>query len=559
MKALIFNSGLGRRMGHMTEETHKSLAVLSDGETILERQIRLLSECGIKEFVITTGPFADQLKTVCAKYPELTFRFVANDIYFKTNYIYSFYLTKEYLDDDFLTLHGDLVFNKKLVKAVLENPAPSVGLINKTLPKPEKDFKARVIDGYVKEVGINIFEDNCYAFQPLYKLAKKDLLAWWARVADFINSGNDRVYAENALNEITDSVLIKAMRYDNYFIEEIDNEEDYARVTAGIREFDFDEQEQYDSPEILKTLKKPLVVAGSMKDFFKGYKTFSGYTANPKYEEVMEGLKAFEGCDSIISVGGGSAIDVAKAIKYYSCLDGNGKFVYKNIKHVAVPTTAGAGSESTRYAVIYKDGEKLSITHDALFPDAVVFCPELIKTLPLYQKKCALLDALCHAIESIWSVYATEKSVAYAQSAIELIKENAAAYISGDEGIIPAVQKAANLAGKAINVSRTTASHALAYKLTTRYGLPHGYAVALTVPYFWKLLAENGYAPLGKENITLSEFEKLLDVMELSDKTDIPVSDLPVLTGAVNTERLKNFPLPLTEEQIKGAYLYISR
>ena len=111
MKAVIFNSGLGNRMGDFTQSNHKSMARLKNGETIFHRQIRLLSQAGIREFIVTTGPFEDQLISEIIDFPELDFTFVRNDIYYKTNYIYSMYLAREHMNDDLVFLHGDLVFS----------------------------------------------------------------------------------------------------------------------------------------------------------------------------------------------------------------------------------------------------------------------------------------------------------------------------------------------------------------------------------------------------------------------------------------------------------------
>ena len=137
MKAIIFNSGLGNRMGEFTDKNHKSMARLKNGETIIHRQIRLLSAEGIKDFIITTGPFEEQLKQEAADFPELNFTFVRNDIYDKTNYIYSMYLARQYLDDDMIFLHGDLVFNRRLVHDVLacenKNTATAIITVNKIL------------------------------------------------------------------------------------------------------------------------------------------------------------------------------------------------------------------------------------------------------------------------------------------------------------------------------------------------------------------------------------------------------------------------------------------
>ena len=126
---------------------------------------------------------------------------------------------------------------------------------------------------------------------------------------------------------------------------------------------------------------------------------FSDFAPNPTYESVLEGVKVFrqEKCDSIIAVGGGSAIDVAKCIKLYSNMDGNGEngsfLHYTNqqinpnaIPFLAVPTTAGTGSEATRYAVIYYGDEKQSITHESCIPDTVLLDASLLKTLPDYTK-----------------------------------------------------------------------------------------------------------------------------------------------------------------------------
>lgn len=238
MKAVIFNSGLGNRMGDMTRNQHKSMTRLKDGETIFHRQIRLLSAEGICDFVVTTGPFEEQLKAEAADFPELNFTFVRNAIYDRTNYIYSMYLAREHMQDDLVFLHGDLVFNRKLVHDVLACTDASTGTVNFKKALPEKDFKARVVDGKILEVSIHIFDDNCFAFQPFYKMDKATAAAWIAKVEEFIEKGENKCYAENALNEIFAQLDVRAFSYEGYYIDEIDNLDDYARVTAEILSFD---------------------------------------------------------------------------------------------------------------------------------------------------------------------------------------------------------------------------------------------------------------------------------------------------------------------------------
>lgn len=238
VKAIIFNSGLGNRMGEFTKNNHKSMAQLKNGETIFHRQLRLLSAEGIKDFIITTGPFEDQLKAVAADFPELNFTFVNNSIYDKTNYIYSMYLARDYIDDDMLFFHGDLVFNRKLLHDVLNCEDKCTGTVNFKKALPEKDFKARVQDGKVLEVSIKIFDDDCFAFQPFYKLDKATASAWVGKVVEFIHKGEDKCYAENALNEIFAALNIRAFSYEDYYIDEIDTLDDRARVIEEILPFD---------------------------------------------------------------------------------------------------------------------------------------------------------------------------------------------------------------------------------------------------------------------------------------------------------------------------------
>ena len=238
MKAVIFNSGLGNRMGEFTNNNHKSMARLKDGETIFHRQLRLLRAEGVKDFIITTGPFEEPLKGESADFPELNFTFVRNAIYDKTNYIYSMYLAREFMDDDLIFLHGDLVFNRKLVHDMLASPDKNAATVNFKKALPEKDFKGRVKDGKVIEVSIKIFDEDCFAFQPFYKMDKETASAWIGRVEEFINRGEDKCYAENALNEIFIDLNVRAFSYEDYYIDEIDNLDDHARVTAEILPFD---------------------------------------------------------------------------------------------------------------------------------------------------------------------------------------------------------------------------------------------------------------------------------------------------------------------------------
>jgi len=607
-KALIFNSGLGKRMGDFTASNHKSMARLSSGETIFGRQLRLLASAGITDFVVTTGPFADQLhaETRAPHLAGLNFTFVENAVYDSTNYIYSLYLAKDHLDEDLVMLHGDLVFNERALRGILSDARPNLGMVNEELPQPEKDFKARVIDGEIREVSVSITDDNCFTFQPLYKLSREAVRIWLDRVSDFVDRGDTGVYAENALNEVSEAAGIQAYSYVGSSVNEVDTLDDLARVSAEIRLFDFAEQPIHAEaesfrriPEILQSMqaKRPLLVSGQsfeasiLKPFFEElgieYVRFHDYSSNPKLEEVQAGLQSFREheCDAIISLGGGSALDVAKCIKLLAASGGSAEFpafgdaLDRWVPHITIPTTAGTGSESTHFAVVYIDGEKFSIAHDGSLPESVILEPRLLESVPEYHKKATVLDALSQCVESSWASSATEESRGYAFRGIELILDNLFAYFHKGGFDLEAarqIQLAANFGGKAINLTKTTAPHAMSYKMTSLFGIAHGHAVALCLAAVWRYfvkLADDG-VPTGlsvapaldslvrvfdaeDRGAAVAKLEMILEFLQLSSPELETESQLDELVASVNTERLSNSPVPLDAAELRLIYEFV--
>ena len=240
MKSLILNSGLGTRMGVLTSEHPKCMTEVSATETILSRQLRQIAAAGITEVVMTTGYFDDVLVNYCNSLDlPLHFTFVNNPVYDKTNYIYSIYCAREYLDDDIILMHGDLVFENTVFDDVIANET-SCMTVSSTLPLPEKDFKA-VIDGdRIDKVGIEFF-NSAMAAQPLYKIKRDDWKVWLDNIVAFCENDDEKkrkVYAENAFNEVSDKCVIKPLDVENRLCSEIDNPEDLAVVSAKLKEIE---------------------------------------------------------------------------------------------------------------------------------------------------------------------------------------------------------------------------------------------------------------------------------------------------------------------------------
>ena len=237
MKALILNSGMGTRMGVLASDHPKCMTEISAKETILSRQLKQMLDIGIEEVVITTGPMDSVLVSYCQslEFP-LKITFVKNPEYKNTNYIYSIFCAKNYLNDDILLIHGDIVMENEVLDKVVACEG-SCMVVSSTLALPEKDFKAVVRNAKVMQVGVEFFNEAMTA-APVYKLLKKDWKLWLDKIIDYCEAGNTKVYAENALNELEGAANIAALDVKDLLCAEIDNKEDLAVNYAKLKEIE---------------------------------------------------------------------------------------------------------------------------------------------------------------------------------------------------------------------------------------------------------------------------------------------------------------------------------
>lgn len=309
---------------------------------------------------------------------------------------------------------------------------------------------------------------------------------------------------------------------------------------------------------------------------------FSDFSPNPDFTAVQKGIALFleKQCDSIMAVGGGSAIDVAKCIKHFSQkkLTQNGDqltSINKKIVFMAIPTTAGSGSEATHFAVVYENGIKKSIADNSLLPECIVFMPELLQGLPVYQRKATMLDALCHAVESWWSVNSTEESRRLSKASIAGIWKYKSGYLNCKESANAPMQQSAYLAGKAINLAKTTAAHAMAYTLTSEYHIAHGHAAFLMLPNVWEFMVchpEQCIDPRGWEYVkkifydiahaisqetpqdAIRRFRELINDLELTRNFHAEKNAAAEFAEKVNLQRLKNNPIKLDQKAVETIY-----
>lgn len=317
------------------------------------------------------------------------------------------------------------------------------------------------------------------------------------------------------------------------------------------------------------------------------FELFDSFEPNPRWQSgaAAARLAAEIDADAVLAVGGGSCCDVAKIAALGartpglidSLAQGGSADRADPLPLIATPTTSGTGSEATHFAAIYVDGRKISVAHPRLLPRVAVLDERFHLTMPAVLAASSGLDAMCQAMESLWAVGATGDSRRYAMTGGRMIAEHLVESVQhGRAESRRAMMVGAHLAGRAINVSKTTASHALSYQLTQRYGLQHGHAVALTVGFLGRANSVIGnddcILPAGFEaaRLRVEEAASLLGVMPaalparvrglLRDlglastlaEAGVERSVLQSLAEAIDPVRLGNNPRRMTVGQIES-------
>jgi alcohol dehydrogenase class IV len=320
---------------------------------------------------------------------------------------------------------------------------------------------------------------------------------------------------------------------------------------------------------------------------YKHYRFFD-FEENPKVEDVERGIELFNcnKCDLIIAVGGGSVIDMAKLVNIYHSKKGDiSQYILsaetegKVVPFVALPTTSGTGSEATHFAVVYVQKKKYSVANKLLLPDLVLIEPSFTYSASPYLTAVTGLDAFAQAIESYWSVNSTIESLSYSIEAIKIIWDHLPSAVNKrNKEAKNMMSRASHLAGKAINIAKTTAPHALSYGFTTNLKMAHGHAVSLFLPFFMDFhtrVAKNNCKDVRgiewvKEKMTNIANKLEIETEQLATETlrfinrcDISINfnelnitkeEFEQAIGNFSEERLKNNPLRVDHELLKNLY-----
>ena len=333
--------------------------------------------------------------------------------------------------------------------------------------------------------------------------------------------------------------------------------------------------------------KKSFFLSGADKLFNKkDIKNFKFYLKKEKYPKIEELEKIILSIkkinpDIIFAIGGGSVIDYAKIANNLNNLSTlkkniiNSKKKYNKIgKLIAIPTTAGSGAEVTSNAVIYINGIKCSVEGESLTPDNFFLIPRLILKGNRQLKSSTGFDAISQSIESLISKKSNEKSILFAKKSLELSLKNYLNFLKHpNQKNCTFMSISANLSGKAISISKTTAPHAVSYPFTSHFGINHGHAVSLTLNEFLKF----NYFNLDRANCdfdlkkrfdlifqltntkSIFELDNFLQQLKSKAKLEGNFRKLKIprqaienkILGEINLQRLSNNPINLTIHDIK--------
>ena len=325
-----------------------------------------------------------------------------------------------------------------------------------------------------------------------------------------------------------------------------------------------------------ENLIKNLINEKKVKVFYKK----SELPVLEELKKIIIDVKKFKP-DLILAIGGGAIIDYAKMSNVVDVRDDltdliiNYSYPFKEkfTKLAVIPTTAGSGAEVTSNAVIYVNGIKHSFESDLLIPDYFFLIPNFLISAPKIIKASAGFDAIAQALESLVSKKSNVRSVEYATKSLKISLDSYVSFLQ-NPNLKNATEMsiASNLAGKAINISKTTAPHAVSYPFTSLFNISHGHAVSL----FFENFFEFNYNNIDKSETSFdlkkrfdlifdifdvknilefnSKILKLKDQANLEDnliklKIDINKSSTSIING-INLLRLGNNPIKIIEKDI---------
>lgn len=288
---------------------------------------------------------------------------------------------------------------------------------------------------------------------------------------------------------------------------------------------------------------------------------FDDVTPNPEKSHLQTNMAKFSHNEivHVIALGGGSAMDAAKV--FCALLSHSDKSlddllladsVENKINLIAIPTTSGTGAEVTPFATVWQSDIAKKYSLYGIRPNVALLDSSLTLSLPFEETLYPALDALSHALESLWNKHKTNVSQGYAKQAINCICQSLPYVLSEPKNLVARsdLQRAATLAGMAISITRTAIAHALSYPLTAKYAVPHGLACSFTLSAIIDVI---GYETLELPEALATQVSVLLAQLDLGIELEkyVAWSQVQELSNVpMDASRAGNFIAPINNHII---------
>lgn len=229
MKSIILSGGKGVRMN--SDPLPKSLVPIK-GKPLLKYIVDSLLKSNINEMIFLTGYKSGQIQEFLnTEYPNLNAKIIPDPKEHKGSYICSLSKIGDLIDDDILFMHGDMIYDRGLLKKLIENNEKNLAMTHIDPNSTGKDFKAKIEKGLIKKISVEITGN---LLMPLYKFSEESFLIWLKSINEFIDKGKINCYAEEAIEPYAEQIKLKPLFYDKELCMEIDDINDLKKAESSI-------------------------------------------------------------------------------------------------------------------------------------------------------------------------------------------------------------------------------------------------------------------------------------------------------------------------------------
>lgn len=595
MKALIVNPASLRPIAAHCSVDRASKGILASGETVLERQIRVLAAQGISDFFIA---LPRQVNAYLGKQNpriyrgELRITWLTDDTDLPSQLV-------PHLDDATLVVHSDTVFDAGLIAELLQNRRADL-----VAYCAQADVDCTSEDAVTSVLPVHLSKSpDRLAAGFVSKLSAEAIRPWVGRVASTVVEGwGDDCREDVACRAAFRALGVASVATTEHFVRMARTSKELKQAGTDVRAFDLRQQSiiaehrgyaRLASKLHERGIRRPLLVCDAGLDesplaeylgaLAVDFVRFDVLTERASDHRVGDGISTFlsNGCDGILAIGGEAAIETGKCIALFAGQDdgwalADEDYRYSHVPQIALPIGAGGGAESTPFSWLESPEAVRLVAHESMLPDLVFLDSALDVAVPRDRRAAEVLKTLSRCIEAMWALKACDESQQKALSAIDLLMQSLFTYLRDPKpDAVRRVMLAANRAGQSASISGDTAARAMGAELARRFSLPSGLAQIICVQALWHHWSKSvGSGPdlprdahfrkvsdrtcaklgVGRAEDAIGLVDRLVALLDLR----VPAVDyqdhLVELVAATDQTCLANSPLGLSAEELHLLY-----